>query len=78
MTRRVFALLLIAVLLGMGAFVWPTQWRYDKITVNSDTYLVRIHRVSGHADILVPEQGWVPAEDGWGDETSGGPNDSRT
>jgi hypothetical protein len=33
------------------------------MTVDGDAYPVRIHRISGHADILLPEQGCVPAEE---------------
>ena len=68
---------LLLVLVAMAAFVWPTIYRYEKITVEQDTYLVRIHRISGHADILVPEEGWVPAEDRWGEESGAAP-ESRT
>jgi hypothetical protein len=48
---------------AFAAFVWPTQWRYDKMTIGDDTYPVRIHRVTGHADVLLPGDGWTPAED---------------
>jgi hypothetical protein len=44
-------------------FVWPTQWRYDHLTVDGDTYPVRIHRLTGHAWVLLPGDGWTPAED---------------
>jgi hypothetical protein len=31
--------------------------------VGDDTYPVRIDRISGHADILLPGDGWTPAEE---------------
>jgi hypothetical protein len=60
------ALVLIA---AFAAFVWPTIWRYDHITIDGDVYPVRIHRVTGHADVLLPGDGWTPAEDVTTDST---------
>ncbi len=65
--RRLLTLLFALGLLAFACLVWPSRWRYDHITVNQDTYLVRIERLSGHADILVPELGWTPAEAPWDD-----------
>ncbi len=70
-TVRVLVILLAVLLL------WSQRYRYDHIVVQGDTYLVRVHRVTGHADILVPEQGWVPAEEPWDDNQDENP-DSRT
>ena len=78
MIRRLLPALLILAAIVFAAFVWPTVYRYEKITVNSDTCLVRIHRFTGHADILVPEQGWVPSEDRWDQDADAAPDDSRT
>jgi hypothetical protein len=58
--RGLFAAVVVAAL-------WSARYRYDHITVQSDRYIVRIHRLTGHADILVPETGWVPAEERWDD-----------
>jgi hypothetical protein len=77
-SRRLVPALLIVALAVFASFVWPTMYRYEKITVNSDTYLVRIQRVTGHADILVPEEGWVPSEERWDQGTDAAPDDSRT
>jgi hypothetical protein len=66
--RRLFLLLVLIVAVAFMALVWPSRWRYDHITVDKDTYLVRVERLTGHADILVPELGWTPAETPW-DET---------
>jgi hypothetical protein len=60
--RLMFAL---AVLLSL----WCLRFRYDHIVVESETYLVRVQRVTGDADILIPGEGWVPAEDAWSDST---------
>jgi len=57
------ALIAVFVLAVFVLFVWPTRWRYDHMTVGQDTYPVRIDRLSGHADILLPGDGWTPAED---------------
>ena len=60
MIRRLFALALLLMLVACFAFVWPSLYRYDHMTVDGDVYPVRIQRVTGHADILLPEQGWIP------------------
>ena len=68
--RRLFSLVFVLVVaLAFLAFVWPTRWRYDHITVDKDTYLVRVERLTGHAEILVPEMGWTPAEQPWDEDT---------
>jgi hypothetical protein len=67
-TIRILRVLLVTALLAaFAAFVWPTRWRYDHMTVGNDTYPVRIHRVTGHADVLLPGDGWTPAEDAFQD-----------
>lgn len=76
MRRLLFLLSVISAFAFMG-LVWPSRWRYDHITVEKDTYLVRIERLSGHADILVPELGWTPAETPW-DENPGPEADRRS
>ena len=64
MTTRIVTALLALVLFGsFASFVWPTRWRYDHLTVNGDTYPVRIDRVTGSAWILLPGDGWTPDED---------------
>jgi hypothetical protein len=56
------ALLLLALVAAFAAFVWPTRWRYDHMTVDGDLVPVRIDRFSGAADMLVPDSGWLPVE----------------
>jgi len=48
------------------------------IEVGTAPYLVRIHRITGHADILVPEEGWIPAERRWDLGPDGSPGSGRT
>ncbi len=60
--RLVLALLVLLVLYG-------ARFRFDHIVVEGETYLVRVQRVTGDADILIPGEGWVPAEDAWSDSS---------
>ena len=78
MRRSAFLVILVLGILGAAAWIWPTRYRYDKISLDSDVYIVRIHRISGHADILVPEQGWVPAEERWDTGSGTTPGDGHT
>lgn len=70
--RVLFRLALLAVLV---AALYAARFRFDHIVIDGETYLVRVHRMSGHADILIPGDGWVPAEDAWSD-TGGEPQTS--
>ena len=47
--------------------LWAARFHYDHIVVDNETYLVRVSRLSGHADVLIPGDGWVPVEDAWND-----------
>ncbi|MEO5617447.1 MAG: hypothetical protein ABIS67_06720 [Candidatus Eisenbacteria bacterium] len=73
--RRLFLLVFMIVAFAFLVFVWPSRWRYDHITVDKDTYLVRVARLTGHVDILVPELGWTPAEAPWDENPV--PDDNR-
>ena len=75
---RSLGILIALLALAAAAWVWPTLYRYDKIIVSQDTYLVRIHRVTGHVDILMPEEGWIPAEQRWDAGPDGSPGQSHT
>ena len=57
--RRLLGWLLLGLFL---AFVWPTRWRYDHMTVDGDIVPVRMDRFTGAADMLLPDEGWVPVE----------------
>ena len=59
----------VVVVLVALLLLWACRYRFEHIVVDGDTYLVRVHRVTGHADILVPGEGWVPSEEAW-DESS--------
>ena len=76
--RTTWLILLVLGILAAIAWVWPTLYRYDKIDYDSDTYIVRINRLTGHADILVPEQGWTPAEEPWDNSSPTVPGDGHT
>ena len=52
-------LLLVA---AFAIYVWPTRWRYDHLTMDGNIVLVRMDRFSDDADMLVPDEGWVPVE----------------
>ncbi len=54
----------VVLLLAAAAvtFVWPTPWRWDHMTVDGNVVPVRIHRITHHADMLLPDDGWVPVE----------------
>ncbi len=56
------ALIVIAIAGLFLLYVWPTRFRYDHMTVDGNLVPVRIDRVSGEADMLVPDDGWVPVE----------------
>jgi hypothetical protein len=51
------------VLAMFATYVWPTPWRYDHMTVDGEAVLVRIDRVSGEAEMLIVDEGWVPVAD---------------
>jgi hypothetical protein len=66
--RNLAVLLLLA---ALAVYVWPTRFRYDHVSVDGNTYPVRIDRFTGDGDMLVPDQGWVPVEGDSGDGDSG-------
>ncbi len=46
-----------------AAYVWPTPYRYVELSRRQryllSTFVVRINRFTGRADVLDPHQGWV-------------------
>ncbi len=60
--RWLFPAVWAVVLLLFAVYVWPTRWRYDHMTVEGNIVLVRMDRFSGDADMLVPDDGWVPVQ----------------
>ena len=63
----------ILVMLVVALLLWGARFRYDHIIVDGETYMVRVHRVTGHADILIPGEGWVPSEEAWSDSSDEAP-----
>ena len=62
--------LMLVVLAALAVYVWPTRYRYDHVSADGNTYPVRIDRFTGAADMLVPDQGWVPVEGETGGDNS--------
>ena len=60
--RLLRLLVVLALVAAFAAYVWPTRFRYDHISVEGDFCPVRIDRFNGDADMLVPDEGWVPVE----------------
>lgn len=55
-------LVVFALVSAFLTWVWPTWYRWDHMTVDGNVVPVRIHRLSGEADMLLPDEGWVPVE----------------
>ncbi len=71
----IWKLLLIAIVVAFAVYVWPTRYRYDHLSTEGNTYPVRIDRLNGNSDMLVPDEGWVPVE---GTQDSSGTQDDKT
>ena len=75
--RRLLLLLVCTFLLATFVlYVWPSAYRYDHVTIDGDIYPVRIHRLTGVAEILAPDAGWLKAGEEWSGEGAP-PGDSR-
>lgn len=58
MTRGIInALVVLAALLLLGVFVWPTRYRYDHINLHGKVRPVRVDRLTGTPEML-SETGW--------------------
>ena len=57
-----------AVALSLGAFVWPTVYRYAYMNRAGTVLPVRIHRITGTTEILY-SSGWQTAEEAPSSET---------
>lgn len=56
---------LALLLLLFGAFVWPTLYRWDHMGMAQGwSYPVRINRITGQAEMLLPSDGTVNSG-GW-------------
>jgi hypothetical protein len=55
---KFFSIILLITVAGAAAlFVWPTKWRNDTLTIDSDQFPVRVNRFTGQTEVLYPE-GW--------------------
>ena len=70
--RFIIRFMIAVVVVAFLVYVWPTRWRYDHVSVDGNTYPVRMDRMSGDSDMLVPDQGWVPVEGDSGESGSEG------
>ncbi|HTR98076.1 MAG TPA: hypothetical protein VMH61_09245 [Candidatus Acidoferrales bacterium] len=68
-------LVLLAFVVAFAIWVWPTRYRWDHMTVDGNLVPVRIDRFNGDADMLVPDQGWLPVE---GSDDSGGTSPAKS
>ena len=57
-TRLVIAALFIALALCWGVFLWPSIYCYKQVGQGGITVIVRIHRLTGEADVV-----WPPAHE---------------
>lgn len=59
--RYLLGATIFAVLTLFAAAVWPTLYRYEKLTSSGHTYLVRVNRMTGFTEMLQGTR-WVPEE----------------
>lgn len=53
--------IICATLILIGILFWPTQYRYDKITLQGNTLPVRTHRLTGYTEYFLMGK-WIPQE----------------
>lgn len=68
MSHPLRTVVVLLVCLAFAAFVWPTRYRYDHVTLGQDVYPVRIDRFTGRGEMLVPGHGWMGVDERWEDE----------
>jgi hypothetical protein len=74
--RLLLWLVVLTIATAFVLYVWPTRYRYDHVVTENEDYPVRIDRLTGEADMLTPDDGWVPMGEGGGSPSTGDP--SRT
>ena len=57
LTSLVIVAGVLVLLLAMGVLVWPTLYRYDRMSASDLDALVRINRATGKTEALYPS-GW--------------------
>ena len=60
----------LAIAWVFAVYVWPTRFRYDHVVTDNEDYPVRIDRLTGEAEMLTPDDGWVPMGEGDGSNPS--------
>ncbi len=52
----------IFIFLCIMVFIWPTKYRYERVTQGNNTHLVRINRLSGLTQFFDVSLGWITPE----------------
>jgi hypothetical protein len=63
--RTLTGFLVLAGIILISLFIWPTPYRYEQLAVGSGVYAARIHRISGQMQML-RSGGWELLEGGNG------------
>lgn len=50
MLKRLVSIAAILMVLSLGAFVWPTLYRYDHYTADGTTVPIRMNRLTGKVE----------------------------
>jgi hypothetical protein len=56
--RNIYAIFAVIVCLLFVLFVWPTLYRYDKLTLGGNSLPVRTNRITGTGEIFHPGGYW--------------------
>ncbi len=53
------ATIICATLFLVGILIWPTIYRYDRVTINGNVLPIRMNRLTGFTEYYNPGKGWV-------------------
>ncbi len=59
--KYLFGVIVLAVLLAFGYFVWPSQYERQVITIENVSRHTRIHRITGKVEVYVGDK-WQELE----------------
>jgi len=62
-------LIVILLILLFAIFVWPNLYWYESMSYSGNALLVKIHRITGHTEVLMIDK-WVPIKD-WENSDNG-------